>query len=248
MRPPPSPISAISPGRQHDLHRDRRSRACGRSARPAATSRRRRCGRRPASTGTRPGRRDRRRRARLSCSLSLSMLMPGPTVTVRSTRSISWIWFISLTSTRMPPRSGTAPSERPVPPARGTTGMPSRLASLTISETSCGGGREHGDVGHVVGPAVDRERRRDARAVDPRAEVGQDAVGVADDRAQLVEDRVVDRALERDAHGVASRAACVWPPTSMPADSATSSNRSITSSGGRRRRLRTAAAPTTGRR
>ena len=93
-----------------------------------------------------------------------------------------------------------------------------------------GGGRQHRDVGHVVGPAVDRERRRDARAVDPRAEVGQDAVGVAGDRAQLVEDRVVDRALERDAHGVASRAACVWPPTSMPADCATSSNRSITSS------------------
>ena len=62
--------------------------------------------------------------------------MPGPTVTVRSTRSISWIWFISLTSTRIPPRSGTAPSERPVPPARGTIGMRSRLASLTTSETS----------------------------------------------------------------------------------------------------------------
>src|SRR5918998_657014 len=73
---------------------------------------------------------------RLSSSLSLSMLIPGPTVTVRSTRSISWIRFISLTSTTMPPRSGTAPSESPVPPARGTTGMPSRLASLTTSETS----------------------------------------------------------------------------------------------------------------
>ena len=49
----------------------------------------------------------------LSSSLSLSMLMPGPTVTVRSARSISWIWFIRFTSTRIPPRSGTAPSLRP---------------------------------------------------------------------------------------------------------------------------------------
>ncbi len=62
--------------------------------------------------------------------------MPGPTVAVRFTRSTSWIRFISLTSTRIPPRSGTAPSERPVPPARGTTGMRSRLASFTTSETS----------------------------------------------------------------------------------------------------------------
>ena len=120
--------------------------------------------------------------------------------------------------------------------ARARPGCRSRLASLTTSETSSAERREHGDVGHVVGPAVDGERRRDARAVDARAEVGEHAVGVADDRAQLVDDRVVDRALERDAHGRASRAAaCVWPPTSMPADCATSSNRSITSSGCSRR-------------
>ena len=73
----------------------------------------------------------------LSSSLSFSMLMPGPTVTVRSARSISWIWFIRLTSTMIPPRSGTAPSLRPVPPARGTTGILARLASLTISDTCC---------------------------------------------------------------------------------------------------------------
>ncbi len=65
------------------------------------------------------------------------MLIPGPTVTVRSTMSISWILFMSLTSMRIPPRWGTAPSDRPVPPARGTTGIPRRLASLTTSETSC---------------------------------------------------------------------------------------------------------------
>jgi hypothetical protein len=51
------------------------------------------------------------------------MLMPGWTVTVRSSRSISRILFISLTSTTMPCRSGTAPSVSPVPPARGTTGI-----------------------------------------------------------------------------------------------------------------------------
>ena len=160
------------------------------------------------------------------------MLMPGPTVTVRSTRSISWIRFISLTSTRMPPRSGTAPSESPVPPARGTTGMPQPVGELDDLGDLLRGAREDRDVGHVLGPAVHRERRRDARAVHARAEVGQHAVVVADDRAQLVDDRVVDRALEGDAHGRASRAgACVWPPTSIPADCATSSNRSITSSG-----------------
>src|SRR5581483_4291921 len=45
------------------------------------------------------------------------------------------ISFMSLMSTTMPWRSGTAPSVRPVAPARGTTGMPCRLASLTTSET-----------------------------------------------------------------------------------------------------------------
>ena len=63
------------------------------------------------------------------------MLIPGPTVTVRSTWSISLISFMSLTSTMIPPLSGTAPSVSPVPPARGTTGTPWRFASLTTSET-----------------------------------------------------------------------------------------------------------------
>ena len=62
------------------------------------------------------------------------MLIPGCTVTVRSSMSISRILFISFTSTRIPCFSGTAPSVSPVPPARGTTGMRSRLASLTTSE------------------------------------------------------------------------------------------------------------------
>ena len=63
------------------------------------------------------------------------MLIPGPTVTVRLEWSISTIWFISFTSTRIPCLSGTAPSVRPVPPARGTTGIRWRLASLTTSDT-----------------------------------------------------------------------------------------------------------------
>src|SRR5215207_9726896 len=71
-----------------------------------------------------------------SSSESLSMLIPGCTVTVRSSTSISRIRVISFTSTRIPCRRGTAPSVSPVPPARGTTGIRARLASLTTSETS----------------------------------------------------------------------------------------------------------------
>src|ERR671919_1421684 len=70
----------------------------------------------------------------LSSSESFSMLIPGCTVTVRSSRSSSRIRFMSLTSTMIPCRSGTAPSVRPVPPARGTTGTRSRFASFTTSE------------------------------------------------------------------------------------------------------------------
>ena len=175
------------------------------AARPAATSRRCRSARRPASTGTTPGRRDRRRRAACSSSLSLSMLMPGPTVTVRSTRSISWIWFISLTSTRIPPRSGTAPSDRPVPPARGTTGMPQPVGELDDLRDLLGGAREHRHVGHVLGPAVDGERRRDARAVHARAEMSVSTRSASPMIARSsATTRVVDGALERDAHGRAS--------------------------------------------
>ena len=63
------------------------------------------------------------------------MLMPVPTVTVRFSRSSSLTWFIRLTSTTMPPRSGTAPSVRPVPPSRGTTGTRSSLAIRTTPAT-----------------------------------------------------------------------------------------------------------------
>jgi hypothetical protein len=67
--------------------------------------------------------------------LSFIMLMPVPTVTVRLTRSSSWIWFIRLTSTTMPRRIGTAPSVSPVPPSRGTTGTRSSLAIRTTAAT-----------------------------------------------------------------------------------------------------------------
>ena len=62
---------------------------------------------------------------------------------------------------------------------------------------------------------------------------GQHAVVVADDRAQLVDHALVDGALVGDAHCIPSAVAAgprVVPPTSIPADSATSSNRSATSS------------------
>src|SRR6185503_14994708 len=83
---------------------------------------------------------------------SFSMLIPGCTVTVRSSTSISRILFMSLTSTRIPCFSGTAPSVSPVPPARGTTGTFARFASLTTSEicsaevgrtTACGTNSSH---------------------------------------------------------------------------------------------------------
>ena len=80
------------------------------------------------------------------------MLIPGWTVTVLSSMSISRILFMSFTSTRIPCRSGTAPSVSPVAPARGTTGTRSRFASFTTSEicsadvgrtTACGMNSSH---------------------------------------------------------------------------------------------------------
>ena len=62
--------------------------------------------------------------------------MDGWMVTVQSVVSTSSTLFIRLVSTTMPPRLGLAPSFRPVAPARGTIGMRSRLASLTMATTS----------------------------------------------------------------------------------------------------------------
>ena len=145
--------------------------------------------------------------------------MPGWTVTVRSTTSISTILFISLTSTRIPPRSGTAPSVSPVPPARGTTGMRRRLASLTTSETCSA------VVGSTTTSGMCSLQRCSGKGAGTRARLtpGRDAREDAlrpDDLDQLVEDRVGER--DR-AHGAASSA--------RPADWATSSIRSITSIG-----------------
>ena len=61
--------------------------------------------------------------------------MPVPTVTVRFSRSSSEMAFIRLTSTTMPRRIGTAPSVRPVPPSRGTTGMRRSFAMRTTCAT-----------------------------------------------------------------------------------------------------------------
>ena len=77
--------------------------------------------------------------------------------------------------------------------------------------------REDHDVREVLGPAVHRERRGDAGPERAGRLVGADAQVVADDRPELVDDVVVDGALEGDgAHG------------SIPALIASSSNRSIT--------------------
>ena len=157
--------------------------------------------------------------------------MPGPTVTVRSTRSTSWIWFISLTSTRMPPRSGTAPSDSPVPPARGTTGMRSRLASLTISETSCA------VRGRTATSGMWSAQRCTGNGAGTRVRFTRE-LRLGSTRSSSP---MIARSSSRTASSTAllnatlttapRAAACVWPPTSIPADCATSSNRSITSSG-----------------
>ena len=158
--------------------------------------------------------------------------MPGPTVTVRSTRSISWIRFISLTSTRIPPRSGTAPSESPVPPARGTTGMRRRLASLTTSETSCavrgrtatsGMNSAHRCTGNGAGTRVrfTRELRLGStRSSSPM--IARSSSITASSTALL-------NATLMTAPPAPGRGVC--PPTSIPAEWATSSKRSMTSSG-----------------
>ena len=127
--------------------------------------------------------------------------MPAPTVQVRFSRSSSWMRSSRLRSSRMPWRSGTAPSVRPVPPERGTTGMRKRLAIRTISATSSVLAREHDGVGDVVGPAVDGERRGHARAVEARRARGDQVVG-AEDLGELLERAVVDPAGGRDAHAL----------------------------------------------
>jgi hypothetical protein len=84
-------------------------------------------------------------------------------------------------------------------------GDPEAVGELDHLGDLLGGLREDRHVGHVVGPAVHGERRGHPGAVHPRGRVGQHAVGVADDRAQLLDHRLVDRALVRDgAHAWAS--------------------------------------------
>src|SRR5918999_291622 len=99
----------------------------------------------------------------LSSSESFSMLIPGCTVTVRSSTSISRMRFMSLTSTMIPCRSGTAPSVRPVPPARGTTGTRSRLASFTTSEICSA------DVGRTTASGTKSSQRWTGKGEGTRA-------------------------------------------------------------------------------
>ena len=121
----------------------------------------------------------------------------------------------------MPPRSGTAPSDSPVPPARGTTGMRSRLASLTISETSCavrGSTATSGMcsaqrwTGNGAGTRV--RFTRELRFGSTRS--SSPVIARSSSRTASS-----TRALEGDGHARASGAGpCVWPPASIPADSA----------------------------
>ena len=147
--------------------------------------------------------------------------MPGPTVTVRSTRSTSWMRFMSLTSTRMPPRNGTAPSDSPVPPARGTIGIRSRLASLTTSETSCV------VRGRTATSGMWSAQRWTGNGAGTRVRFTRDDMFGS---TRSGSPRIA-RSSSMTASSTALLNATVMAPTSIPADCATSSKRSITSSG-----------------
>ena len=61
---------------------------------------------------------------------------PGSTTATMLAVSISRMLFIRSSARTMPPQTGTAPPERPVPPPRGVTGMRARLASFMIAAIS----------------------------------------------------------------------------------------------------------------
>ena len=185
---------------------------------------------RRASRDTTPGCRGRSTPYCFSSSLSFIMLMPGPTVTVRSARSISWIWFIRLTSTRMPPRSGTAPSLRPVPPARGTSGIRARLASLTISDTCCA------VLGRTTAAGMCSAQRCTGNGAGTRARFARLEMLVSTEpgSSMIASSSATTPAstVITDVMVMAPRSrsdAPRRPPTSIPADSATSSMMSATS-------------------
>jgi len=71
-----------------------------------------------------------------SASFRRSYTTPASATQYRSLIRSSLIAFMRVRSITMPPLMGTAAPQRPVPPPRGTTGMPSREASLTRRETS----------------------------------------------------------------------------------------------------------------
>ena len=163
------------------------SRACDRSGRRSGSSRSSRCGRR---------RRARIRGGivrvdvaeRLELLVELQHVDPRLHGDGRSSMSISKIWFISFTSTRIPFRSGTAPSVRPVPPARGITGMP-HVGELDDLRDLLGARRQNDRVRDVFRPPVGRERRRYTGAVETRRGSGEHVL-LAADVDELADDRI----------------------------------------------------------
>ena len=118
----------------------------------------------------------------------------------------------------MPWRRGTAPSVSPVPPQRGTTGTPKRLAILTISATcsvlagsttASGTWSAHLCTGNGAGTRA---------RCSPGGLVRQQMLR-SEDLLELLEDPVIE----------ATPTATLTEPTSMPSDSASSSWMSTTS-------------------
>ena len=147
------------------------------------------------------------------------MLIPGCTVTVRSSRSISRILFISFTSTTMPCLSGTAPSVSPVPPARGDD-----RDAVAVGELH--------DLGDLLGRAWAARRRR-ARTPSQRCTGKGAGTRARLKRAERPVKHVLLAADRRRARRRGRRrrlaAAAIPDLGSRPADSATSSIRSTTS-------------------
>ena len=140
----------------------------------------------------------------------------------------------------MPCRSGTAPSVRPVPPERGTTGIPNRLAIRTTSATS--------SVlpGSTTASGMCSAQRWTGNGAGTRARWSRAALAVItrsapSDLRQRLERAVVETAGGDGAHALR------LPPTSIPSDSASSSWMSTTSIS-RRAPAGTAAVPTRGMR
>ena len=156
--------------------------------------------------------------------------MPGPTVTVRSTRSTLLDLVHALDVDHDPALERQRAVVQPGAAGARHDRDPMPVRELHDLADLLGGARQDHEVGDVLGPAVDRERRRHAGAVVARGLAGQHAL-VAEDGAQLVEDasRAIGRWRSCRSPPACGPAAPLTPRASRPADSATSSIRSRTS-------------------